>query len=73
MVGDEPGRQTSSSTHIGAWSLVFSHPRGVPSTPAALSAVARAGLSQRVVDADLGVPRERVPPARQGSSDMTEV
>src|SRR4051794_20672723 len=36
---------TSTSTHIGAWSLVLSHPRGVRSTPARFSLFAKAGLS----------------------------
>ena len=39
------GHQISTSTHIGAWSLVFSQPRGVRSTPAALSFFASGALS----------------------------
>ena len=37
---------TSTSTHKGAWSLVFSHPRGPLSTPAPFSLGAKAGLSK---------------------------
>lgn len=37
--------QTSTSTQIGAWSLLFSQPRGVRSTPAASSFFASGGLS----------------------------
>ena len=37
----------SSSTHVGAWSLVFSQPRGVRSTPPAFSALASGGLSRK--------------------------
>ena len=40
-------RQVSNSTQVGAWSLVFSHPRGVRSTPADFSTLATGGLSRK--------------------------